>query len=150
MIWGKTVRDDITSAIRIRDMTGVEKIEELMREQRLWCDGLGTWKRWMIKGESKKKLYVRLKKGRPKKRWKEVLEESMLVKGLKRTNEPVRSVWRLGCKNRPIPACTSRVPGGWRSLSGILEQFDDDGDAAINFWQLCVVVSLGKTLGFED
>ena len=50
------------------------------------------------------------KKGRPKKRWKEVVEKNMLITGLKRTDAQKRSLWRLGCKNRFTPARRKNKP----------------------------------------
>ena len=51
-----------------------------------------------------------LKKGTPKKSWKEVVEKDMLVTGL-RTDGQGRSFWRLDCKNRltQLRGKTSRV-----------------------------------------
>ena len=46
-----------------------------------------------------------IKKGRSKKRWKEVLECDMTARGLQRLDAQDRERWRLGCKNQPTPAC---------------------------------------------
>ena len=40
------------------------------------------------------------KEGRPKKRWKEVLECDMTARGLRRLDAQDRERWRLGCKNQ--------------------------------------------------
>ena len=54
------------------------------------------------------------KKGKPKKRWRDVMEKDVLVRGLKSTNAHNHSVWMLGCKNRIISACEEKQPGSRR------------------------------------
>ena len=44
------------------------------------------------------------KKGRPKKRWKEVLECDMTARGLQNLNAQDRERLRLGCKKQLTPA----------------------------------------------
>ena len=109
-IW-KTLGDGISNQ-PMRDMTGVKKIEEFMREQRLrwfWYVELWTMKKLLQK--QKNLVVAGSKKGRPKKRWKEVVENHMLVRGLRRTNAQDRSLWKLDCKNRPTSACSKNKPG---------------------------------------
>ena len=49
-----------------------------------------------------KSLFLKVqKKGRPNKRWKEVVQKDMLVRGLKRTDAQDCSLWRFGWMNRP-------------------------------------------------
>ena len=52
-----------------------------------------------------------LKKRKPKKEWKMVVETDVLVKRLKRTDAEDRSIWRLGCKNWLTHACGENKPG---------------------------------------
>ena len=47
MICGITRRDGINNEI-IREMSGMEKIKQFLREHR-GCNGLGIWKGWMMK-----------------------------------------------------------------------------------------------------
>ena len=66
------------------------------------------------------------KKGRPKKRWKEVLECDMTARGLQRLDAQDCERWRLGCKNQLTPACGNlcwapEIEGGT-----LLEQNDVD------------------------
>ena len=49
-------------------------------------------------------------KGKPKKRWKEVKEKDMLIRGLKRVNAQVCCLWKLGCKKQLTPACEENIP----------------------------------------
>ena len=51
------------------------------------------------------------KKGRPKKRWIEILEKDMLEKRLKRIDVQDRDFWKLGCKNRLTFAGRDDSPG---------------------------------------
>ena len=51
------------------------------------------------------------KKGRPKKRWREVLECDMTARGLQRLDAQDRERWRLGCKNQLTPACGEPLLG---------------------------------------
>ena len=71
--------------MKIREMAGVERLEEFLREQRL---------RWLGHAERRDKergpvkaLPLEVdwtKKGRPRKRWKEVLECDLISIGLQR------------------------------------------------------------------
>ena len=51
------------------------------------------------------------KKGKPKKRWIEVLEKDMREKGLKRIDAQDCDFWKLNCKNRLIFTCRDDSPG---------------------------------------
>ena len=51
------------------------------------------------------------KKGRPKKRWKEVPECDMTARGLQRLVAQDHERWRLGCKNQLTPACGGPLLG---------------------------------------
>ena len=92
-------------------MTEVKGTEKFLQKQRLrW---LGHVERMGKERRPVKALHLTLegsKKGRPKKRWKEVVEQDMANRGLKRTDAQDRMLWRLGCKNRLIPACREELP----------------------------------------
>ena len=83
----------------IREVTGVKKIKKLLREHRLQKFG-------HIKRMDERRAPVKAKnfavngskRGRPKKRQKEAVEKDMPARC-------DRAVWRLGCQNRPTPAC---------------------------------------------
>ena len=111
MICEKTLKDKINNE-KIREMTGVVRLEEFLREKRLrW---LGHVERMDEKRGPVKALLLEVdgtKKGRPKKRWKEVLECDMTARGLQRLDAQDRERWRLGCKNQLTPAC-------WEPLLG--------------------------------
>ena len=83
---------------KIREMTGVVRLEELLREKRLrWLEHV---KRMDEERGPVKALLLEvdgIKKGRPKKRWKEVLECDMTARGLQRLDAQDRERWRLGC-----------------------------------------------------
>ena len=51
------------------------------------------------------------KKGRPKKRWKEVLECDMTARGLQRLDAQDRERWRVRCKNQLTLACRKPLLG---------------------------------------
>ena len=51
------------------------------------------------------------KRGRPKKRWKDLIVKNMLARGLKRSSAQDRAVWRVGCENSHTPACQENKPG---------------------------------------
>ena len=95
----------------ICEMTKVERIEKFLQEQRLhWLDHV---KRMGKERGPVKTLHLTLKgsiKGRPKKRWKEVVEQDVADRGLKRTDAQDCMLWRLGCKNRLTPACREVLP----------------------------------------
>ena len=97
---------------KIREMTGVVKLEEFLREKRLqW---LGHVERMNEERGPVKALLLEVdgtKKGRPKKRWKEVLECDMTARGLQRLDAQDRERWRLGCKNQLTPACGEPLLG---------------------------------------
>ena len=87
-------------------MTGVEKIEEFLREQKLrWLGHVEVMDDERAPSKAKEIVVGDSKKGRPKKSWKEVVEKDMLVRRLKRSDAQDRSLWRLDCKNRLTPAC---------------------------------------------
>ena len=75
------------------------------------------------------------KEGRPKKRWKEVLECDMIARGLQRLNAQDRERWRPVCENRMTPTCTSCREHllGSRNRKYILLEQNDNGDC-----NLCV------------
>jgi len=50
------------------------------------------------------------KQGRPKRRWKELVEKDMVDRGLKKTDTKDRLLWKSGCKNRLTPACRDNLP----------------------------------------
>ena len=111
MICGNTLKDEINNK-KICEMTGVERLEEFLREQRL---------RWLGQVEKKdeergpvKVLHLevdRTKKVRPKKRRKEVLECDVIARGLQRLDTQDRERWRLGSKNRLTHTCGERLLG---------------------------------------
>jgi len=57
------------------------------------------------------------KKDRPKNRWKEVIDVDMKVRGLKRSDTVDRTLWRLGCRNRPTLTCGDK-PGFEQIMTG--------------------------------
>ena len=77
LIWGKTLNDKITNG-KVRELTGVDEMKEFLRGQRLrW---LGHVERVDENRGPAKALHFQIngsKKGRPKKRWIEVLEKDM-------------------------------------------------------------------------
>ena len=100
MICGKTLKIKINNET-IRQITGVERLEEFLKEQRL------QWLRYVERMDEEritiKTLHLQVegtKKRRPKQRWKEVLKCDMIARGLQRLDEQDRERWRLGCKNR--------------------------------------------------
>ena len=105
MICGKTLKDKMNNE-KICEMTGVVRLEEFLGEKRLrW---LGHVERMdEERGPVKALLLVvdGTKKGRQKKRSKEVLERDMSARGLQWLDAQDRERWRLGCKNQLIPAC---------------------------------------------
>jgi len=42
----------------------------------------------------------------------------MKVRGLKRSDAVDRTLWRLGCRNRPTPACGDNKPGSRQIMTG--------------------------------
>ena len=114
MLCGKTLEDNVSN-YKIREMTGVESIDEFLREQRLqW---LGRVERMDKESGPAKTLHFNLdgtKTHRPKKRWKEVVEQDMTARGLQRINAQDCTQWRLRCKNRLIPACREDLSGSKR------------------------------------
>ena len=101
MICGKALRDDISSE-KIREMTGVEKIEEFLREQRLrWFEHMEKIDDERAPVKAKTFVVNGSKRGRPKKRWKKTIEKDKLARGLKRKDAQDHAMRRLGCKNLP-------------------------------------------------
>ena len=91
---------------KICETTGVVGLEEFLREKRLqWLEQVETMDE--ERGPVKALLLEvdETKKGRLKKRWKEVLECDMTARGLQRLDAQDRERWRLGCKNQLTPAC---------------------------------------------
>ena len=111
MIWGKTLKDKMNNE-KIREMTGVVRLEEFLREKRMrW---LGHVERMDEEGGPVKALLLEVdgtKKGKPRKRWKEVLECDMTARGLQRLDTQDRGRWQLGCKNQLTPACGKPLLG---------------------------------------
>ena len=111
MICGKTLKDKMNND-KIQEMTGVVRLEEFLREKRLrW---LGHVERMDEKKGPVTALILEVegtKKGRPKKRWKEVLKCDMTARGLQRLHAQDRERWRLGCKNQLTPACMEPLLG---------------------------------------
>ena len=105
MIGEKTLKDKINNE-KIREMMGVVRLEEFLKEKRLrW---LGHVERMDEERGPVKALILKVdgtKKGRLKKRWKEVLECDMTTRGLQRLDAQDRERWNLGCKNQLTPAC---------------------------------------------
>ena len=93
MICGKTLKDKMNNE-KIREKTGVVILEEFLRETRLrW---LGHVERMDEERGPVKALLLEVdgtKKGRPKKRWKEVLECDMTARGLQRLDAQDRERW---------------------------------------------------------
>ena len=121
VICGKTLKNKIDNE-NIREMAGVERLEEFLREQRLrW---LGHVERMdEERGRSSKGTTLTVdgtKKGRPKKRWKEVLKCDMIARGLRRLDAQDRERWQLGCKNQLIPACEEHLLGARNRRKHIL------------------------------
>jgi len=58
------------------------------------------------------------KKRKPKKRWKEVIDVAMKVRGLKTSDAVDRTLWRLGCRNRSTPASGNNKPGSRQMMTG--------------------------------
>ena len=112
---------------KIREMMGVVRLEEFLREKRL------RWFRHVERMDEErdpvKALLLEVdgtKKERPKKRWKEVLERDMTAGGLQRLDAQDRERWRLGCKNQLTPACGKLCWAPEIEESIFLEQNDDD------------------------
>ena len=97
---------------KIREMTGVVRLEEFLREKRLrW---LGHVERMDEERGPAKALLLEVqgtKKGRPKKRWKEELKCDVTARGLQRLDAQDRERWRLGCKNQLTLACGKPLLG---------------------------------------
>ena len=111
MICGKTLKDKINYE-KIREMMGVERLEEFLREQ--WLRWLGHVERMDEEKGPVKALHLEVdgtKKGRPKKRWKKALECDMIARGLQRLDAQDRERWQLGCKNRLTHACRKHLLG---------------------------------------
>ena len=111
MICGKTLKDKMNNE-KIREMTGVVRLEEFLREKRL------RWLRHVERMDEErgplKALLLEVDgtyKGRSKKRWKEVLECDVTARGLQRLDAQDRERWKLGCKNQLTPACGEPLLG---------------------------------------
>ena len=81
MICGKTLKEKMNNE-KIREMTGVVRLEEFLREKRLrWLEHVERMdeERGPVKALL---LEVDGTKRKPKKRWKEVLEFDMTARGL--------------------------------------------------------------------
>ena len=111
MICGKTLKDKMNNE-NIREITDVLRLEVFLREKRLrW---LGHVERMDEERVQQRHYLLEVdgtKKGRPKKRWKEVLECDMTARGLQRLDAQDRERWRLGCKNQLTPACGESLLG---------------------------------------
>ena len=72
MICGKIVRDG-TSNHTIRDATGVDKVEEFMRQQKLrWLEYVKRMNHEIAPAKTNNFVVGCSKKSRPKEKWKEV------------------------------------------------------------------------------
>ena len=84
MICGKILKNKMNNE-KICEMTGVERLDEFLREKRLrWLEHM---ERMDEERGPVKALLLEVdgtKKGQPKKRWKEVLECDMTARGLQR------------------------------------------------------------------
>ena len=79
MIYGKPLQDSISNQI-ICGMTGVEKKEEFMKEQRLrWFGHVKKMDDERTPVKAQDFIVDGSKKGRPKNRWKVVVEKNMLL-----------------------------------------------------------------------
>jgi len=47
-----------------------------------------------------------------------VIDVDMKVRGPKRSDAVDRTLWRLDCRNRPIPACEDNKPGLQAIING--------------------------------
>ena len=98
MMCGKTLKDKMNNE-KIREMTSIVRLEEFLIEKRLrW---LGHVERMDEERDPVKVLLLKVdgtKKGRPKKRWREVLECDMTARGLQRLDAQDRERWRLAAK----------------------------------------------------
>ena len=66
------------------------------------------WREWTKKRGQQRRLHLdveRSKKERSKKIWKELVECSMIVRGLQRLDPQDCARWTLGYKNRLKPVC---------------------------------------------
>ena len=114
MMCGKTLKDRVRS-VNIRAMTGVEKIEEFLRSQRLrWLGHVERMSDEKAPVKAMKMTVDGVKRGRPKKGWQEVVEQDMKMRGLERNEAAERWKWRRGCRNRPTPASGEDAPGSGR------------------------------------
>ena len=132
MMCGKTLKDKMNNE-KIREMTGVVRLEEFLREKRLrW---LGHVERRAEERGPVKALLLEVdgtKKGRLKKRWKEVLECDMTARGLQSLDAQDRERWRQGCKNHLTPASRESLQGSRNRRKHIPgAKFDDDKPMAV-------------------
>ena len=82
---------------KIREMTGVVRLKEFLREKRLRCLG-------HVEGMDEERGPVKAlllevngtKNGRPKKRWKEVLKCDMTARGLQRLDAQLLKIVKDG------------------------------------------------------
>ena len=105
------MRDKITNK-KIPDLTGVERLEEYLREQRLlWLGHVEKMDEELGPGKA---LHIEVdgtKKRRPKKRWKEVMECDIIARGLQRLEAQNRERWGLSCENWLTPECGEHLLG---------------------------------------
>jgi len=125
----------------------VEKIEEFLRDQRLrWFGHVERMEEERVPVQAMKTAVDSSKKGRPKKKWSEVLERDIKERGLQKSDAYNRDVWRLCCKNRLTPACKDDQPDSRgrrrKSLLLLLEQNDDDdhGNESISLRENLVLI----------
>ena len=103
MMCGKTLKDRVRSE-RIREMTGVETIREFLRSQRLrWFGHVERMCEERAPVIAMKVTVNGRKRGRPKKRWEEVVKEDMKERRLKCEDAQDRSRWRIGCRKPANP-----------------------------------------------
>ena len=111
IIYEKTLKNKINKE-KIREMTGLEKSEKFLRKQRLRC--LGRVERLNEERGLVKELHLKVywtKKGRPKKKRKEMLKCDMIARGLQRLDAQDHERWQLGSKNRLTHASGKHLLG---------------------------------------
>lgn len=105
MICRKTLKDKIKNE-SIREMTGVVKLGDFIRSQRLrWYGHVMRMSQEKAPVKARNLKISGSKKGRPKKRWKEVIANDIKERGLEDVDPSDREKWRKGCRNRRTPAC---------------------------------------------
>ena len=122
MICGKIVKNKMNNE-KIREMTGVVRLDEFLREKRLrWLGHVermdeerGPVKALLLEGRSWDKKRKTKKEEVERKEevdgTKEVLECDMTARGLQRLDALDCERWQLGCKNQLTPPCGEPLLG---------------------------------------